>query len=313
MGQTARLKIQVALAGRPEYGRIGLTILVGLCAAGLCYAVRRVLLGAGDFSWALYTARDLLQQRDPYAFAPSNLNIPYPLPAAVFGAPFVFLSDALASALFFGLSSSLLAYGILARDTPWRLLVFFSFPYVYALLVAQWSPLIMAAWFFPLLAPLLVLVKPQAAIPVAINRSSRAGVLVAASVWLLSLVIYPAWPWRWLAMLGQYEYSIPLLSLPFGPLLLGALWRWRSPRARLLLGMATLPFRAAYDLVPLWLIPQSPWQMALLVALSWLVPFLNYPLAITVRAHWAIPILFIPALVFIFWPPAPTLGMETHL
>lgn len=278
-----------------------IALCIGLLAALLCLRARHMFYqGPGDFNWALDTARALLAGRDPYAFTPSALQVPYPLPVALFGLPFIGLPGPWAGALFFGLASGLLAYGILRSGEAWRLLVFLTFPYLYALIFAQWSPLVAAAWFFPLLAPLLVLVKPHIALPVALNRLTWRGALLAAGVLLGSLIIVPDWPWRWLGMLGDYESLIPALTLPWGPLLLLALLRWRDERARLVLGMGLLPLRGAYDLTALWLVPRSLRQMLALVVLSWAVPLYNFDIGLSVRPAWAVPALFIPALALVF-------------
>jgi hypothetical protein len=261
-------------------------ITIGIAAALLCYRARTLPMyypGPGDFNWALDTATALMQGKDPYAFEPSSLKVPYPLPVALFGAPFIALPKPLAAAIFFGASSGLLAYGILRSGEPWRLAVLASFPYIYALLFAQWSPLIAASWFFPALAPLLVLVKPKIALPVALNRLTRRGVAFAGGVLLVSLLIYPSWPWRWLEMTGEYARIVPLLTLPFGPMLAFALVRWRDERARLLAAMSVLPFRGVYDLVALWLVPRSLHQAFLLVMLSWSAPLFDFGIGFQAR------------------------------
>ncbi|MBO9324257.1 MAG: hypothetical protein J7463_02095 [Roseiflexus sp.] len=279
-------------------------ITIGIAAALLCYRARTLPMyypGPGDFNWALDTATALMQGKDPYAFEPSSLKVPYPLPVALFGAPFIALPKPLAAAIFFGASSGLLAYGILRSGEPWRLAVFASFPYIYALLFAQWSPLIAASWFFPALAPLLVLVKPKIALPVALNRLTRRGVAFAGGVLLVSLLIYPSWPWRWLEMTGEYARIVPILTLPFGPVLTLALVRWRDERAWLLAAMSALPFRGVYDLVALWLVPRSLHQAFLLVMLSWSVPLFDFGIGLQVRPAWSVPLLFLPALVFLLY------------
>ena len=279
-------------------------ITIGIAAALLCYRARTLPMyypGPGDFNWALDTATALMQGKDPYAFEPSSLKVPYPLPVALFGAPFIALPKPLAAAIFFGASSGLLAYGILRSGEPWRLAVLASFPYIYALLFAQWSPLIAASWFFPVLAPLLVLVKPNIALPVALNRLTRRGVAFAGGVLLVSLLIYPSWPWRWLEMTGEYDRIVPLLTLPFGPVLALALVRWRDERARLLAAMSVLPFRRVYDLVALWPVPRSRHQAFLLVMLSWLVPLFDFGIGLQVRPAWSVPLLFLPALAFLLF------------
>jgi hypothetical protein len=203
-----------------------------------------------------------------------------------------------------GCSSALLAFGVLRSGERWRLLVFASSPFFAALFFTQWSPLVMAAWFFPLIAPGLVLVKPQTALPVAINRMSRRGLIVAAALLAASLVAMPSWPWRFAHMLGGYQSLIAVITLPFGPLLLLAALRWRDERARLLLAMAVLPFRALYDLVPLWLVPQTPLQGLVLTALSWVVPLTSFSETFVPRPRWSVVALFVPALAMLLLPPA---------
>jgi hypothetical protein len=279
-----------------------LPIIIGFIAGGGCLYFRQTLApGPGDFNWALIIAKDLLAGRDPYNFTPSALKVPYPLPVAVFGLPFIWLPDAVAAAIFFGSTSAFLAYAMLRYDAPWRLLTFLSFPFVYALMFAQWSPLIMAAWFFPAFAPVLVLVKPQLALPVAISKYSRTGVVVAIGVLILSILVYPTWPIRWLSMTKHYDYVIPMLTLPFGPLLMLAFLRLKDPKGRLLACMSLLPFRGAYDLVPLWIIPQTKLRMTLFLCLSWIVPILDLPTAFWVGVTWPVLVLFIPALTYVFW------------
>lgn len=287
-----------------RYRRALLAVIIGSVAAVLCHRARTLPMyypGPGDFNWALETVTALLEGRDPYDFEPSSLKVPYPLPVALFGLPFITLPEPLAAALFFGISSGLLAYGILRTNEPWRLSVFASFPYLYALMFAQWSPLIAAAWFFPALAPLLVLIKPNVALPVAVNWLTWRGVAIAGSVLVVSLVIYPSWPLRWHQMTGEYQQMIAILTLPFGPLLALALLRWQDERARLLAVMSVLPFRGVYDLVALWLIPRLSRHAFVLTLLSWTVPLFNFGIGFQVRPAWSVPVLFLPALAFILY------------
>ncbi|MFQ3633872.1 hypothetical protein [Roseiflexus sp.] len=259
----------------------------------------RYNLGAGDFNWALKTAHALIYSYDPYAFTPSSLLVAYPLPVALFGLPLLWLPNTLAATIFFGCSSGLLAYGIMKNEQPWRLLIFLTFPYWFALCYAQWSPLIAAAWFIPVLAPLLVLIKPHIALPVAINRITPTGVVLAGLALLTSFAIMPDWLWRWLATTREFESKYILLTLPFGPFLLLAVLRWRNEEARLLLSMAVLPFRGLYDLVALYLIPRSARQMVVLVSLSWLPMFLHGTIPETQLITLCS---FLPALGILFIP-----------
>ena len=289
------------LKARPQRKALAIAAIIGILAGSLCYLARghpALYPGPGDFNWALNSAQSLLAGQDPYDFEPDAVRIPYPIPVVVFGLPWLWLPPRLAAAVHFGLGAVLLAYGILAKGRPWRLLIFLSFPFVYALLFAQWSPLITATWYFPVLAPTMVLVKPQTALPVALNRLTKTGVLLPGGVLLISLLLYPTWPWRWVAMLGEFESMIPLLApTGIGLLLLLALLRWRSPRARLLLSMSILPFRGAYDLVPLYLVPNTAFGISILVLLSWIPVFISPFGAMAVKPAWAIAFLFFPALV----------------
>lgn len=280
---------------------------IAVVAAFFCYQVRLYFFpgAAGDYSWALFMAEDLLAGQDPYDFVPSAVLVPYPLPVVIFGFPLLWMPYKFAAATFFGLSSGFLAYGILRSDRPWRLLTFLSLPYVYALLFVQWSPLIMATWFFPILAPTLALVKPQTALPVALNKLTRNGIILAGAILILSLIIYPTWPFRWYAMTRDFEYVIPVFALPLGPLLLLAALFWRRPEARLLFISAFLPFRGAYDLLPLWLVPQTWPQMAFLTGIPWIAALIWPKIAFTMlKSPAVVPILLIPSLLALLWDVA---------
>lgn len=276
--------------------------LIGALVTGVALALPpHFSEGAGDFLWALDTAQALITGRDPYAGLVGPEAVPYPLPVALFGLPLLWLPPLLAGAVFVGLCAALLAWCLLRR-APWRLWVMASFPFFCAVYFRQWSPLIMAAWFVPVLAPLLVLVKPQIALPVALQRLTWRGVALAGAVLVISLLIDPGWPLRWAAHLGGYEAVVPALQLPFGPVLLLALLRWRDPRARLLALMALLPLRGTYDLCALWLVPRTARQASLLALLSWLI----YPLMVLdgpTRAGTVL-LVFLPALGFLFWAPS---------
>ena len=80
--------------------------------------------GPGDFNWALDTATALMQGKDPYAFEPSSLKVPYPLPVALFGAPFIALPKPLAAAFF--LAHRLVCWRMASSDLvnrgAWRFL-----------------------------------------------------------------------------------------------------------------------------------------------------------------------------------------------
>jgi hypothetical protein len=248
-------------------------------------------------------ARDLRAGHDPYASPVWEDYVSYPLPAAFFAFPLSFLPDPLSSGVFMGFSSALLAWLILTCGKPWQLAMFLSWPFVYAVFFAQWTPLMACLWFSPLLAAL-VLVKPQIAIPMLFTeRPDWRGVAACAVLGLLSLWIYPAWPFVWLKQTAGYKGIVPpLFALPLGPLMLVALLRWRSRRAWLLLLLAAMPQRVVYDQLLLLFVASTWRQLALLVVTSWLtlpalIHFGGWNALPGGWQTWILATLYVPALV----------------
>lgn len=240
---------------------VALAIGVGSgCACGWLMSYLR--LGAGDFQWAIQAARSLLGQENPYSVKGQL----YPLPAALFGLPFVGMAPAAAAGFFYGASSALLAFG-LTRSGYHRLTVFLAYPYWAGMLAVQWTPLLTAAAFFPLLLPV-TLVKPQIGIPVAARFPTRRGLAAGALLLLVSLAVQPHWPLDWMGQFGLYHRFYPILIFP-GCLLLLALLRYRDGDAWFLLLMAVMPQRWFYDALVLWLIPKSRQAILWAVFFSW--------------------------------------------
>jgi len=251
--------------------RLGIALAVGsLCGIFCAFALSRIGNGAGDFAPALNAARDLLAGSDPYGHPPGPYNIPYPLPAAMLAISITWLTNFVAGGVFFGMSSGILAWLILRYGKPWQLLLFLSWPFLYALLYAQWAPLILCLYFAPAFLPVL-LMKPQTALPLALTqRPSWLGVGLTLSVGITSLVIYPSWPLVWLGQISTYQGIIPLLFvLPLGPLMLSALLRYRDREAWLLMLTAAMPQRVLYDQMALFLIAGNRLEMLILVFCSW--------------------------------------------
>jgi len=223
----------------------------------------RGFAGPGDFWGSLVMARNVLQGLDPYTGAHDST---YPFTAGLIALPFTPLADRLAGAVYFSLISAILAGALIFHTGQlWRLLMFFSVPFVYAMEWTQWSPLITAAWFIPALAPLMVIIKPQIALPIFLNRFRKAGFgyIAAVIVLVVSLTISPGWPIHWWNLAKGYQYYIPLL-MPGGFLLPLAVLNISDKCARLLLAMSILPFCTRYDLLPLFIIPETPLQMIFL-------------------------------------------------
>ena len=273
--------------------RILISVAIGIATGVLCWHVLdRFHQGAGDFEWATRGAQALLAGKNPYE-SPMQL---YPLTSILLGFPFVWLTPAVAGGSFYGISSALLAFG-LSREGYHRLLVFLAYPYWAGMLTAQWSPLIVAAAFFPWLLPA-SMAKPQIGLPVFLTRLSRRGVLACVTFGLISLAVMPAWPRLWFAHFGKYEHFIPLLVLP-GPLLGLAALRYRDRDAILLVAMAIMPQRWFYDLLVLWLIPKTRRELLITVFFSWGAGIWRWdhgPHSYTEVARWAIACIYFPML-----------------
>lgn len=243
--------------------RIAVSAAIGLASGLFCwFLVRHLHQDAGDLSWAIHAAQRFLAHQNPYDTPLEQ----YPLTAALIALPFVRLPPEVAAGLFYGISSALLAFGLTRRGYE-RLFVFLAYPYWAGMITVQWSPLITASAFFPLLLPV-TMAKPQVGLPVFLSYANRRGILACVAFGVLSLVLMPKWPLLWLGQLGNYQHFIPLLVLP-GPLLLLVLLRYRERDAILLLLSALMPQRWFFDSLPLWLIPKTRREILATVPFSW--------------------------------------------
>jgi hypothetical protein len=164
----------------------------------------------------------------------------------------------------------------------------------------QWSPIIAASAFFPLLLPA-TMAKPQIGLPVFLTRLSRRGLAACAVVGLASLAIMPKWPLLWFRQTGNYEHFIPILVLP-GVLLLLALLRYRQRDAQLLFLSALMPQRWFFDSFILWLIPQSRREIIWTVFFSWgagIWRWYHIPTSFTQVGRYTVIFLYLPMLAVV--------------
>ncbi len=232
--------------------------------------------------------------------------------------PFALLPDEIASGVFIGLSSFILAWCLLQNGKTWPLLIFLSWPFAYAVLFSQWTPLIICIWFLPSLLPL-VLVKPHIVFPLMVTGGlTRKGIILTSLLLLVSLIIYPTWPLAWFRRTGMYTGTPPLLSLPLGPILLLALFKYRDRRAWLLVLLALMPQRVLYDQLPLFLIATSGIELTILVLCSWMtLPVLfssggwgHMPVS---WQFWIVLTLYLPAFTILFLPDLSDLFRAIYL
>lgn len=277
-----------------------LRLTYGSCMASQCEA--------GDFTWALRGAQQLLAGENPYHDPtlgsgnpyPRNDPLFYPLPALLVAMPFTPFPREIAGALFLGVSCGLLAFGLF-RDGFEGWPIFLSSSFWFSFIAVQWSPLIVASALLPWLLPLCT-VKPNIGAPVFATHMNWRSVLAAAVLLLASLLILPSWPLDWHHNSSQHTIFMPLFWFP-GFLVALAVLRWRARGAWLLLLMSIVPQRPLYDQLPLWLVcgPRATRPMFVLSALSWISIFgwLAVP-AWTVT--WVVIGMYLPALGLVLWP-----------
>lgn len=282
--------------------RISLSVALGSAVGLFCWFLMRHLgQGAADLSWALHLAHRLIDRQNPYDTPLEQ----YPLTAAFFAFPLLRLRPEVAAGVFYGISTTALALG-LSQHGYRRLLIFFAYPYWAGLLTVQWSPLVVASAFFPLLLPV-TLAKPQIGLPIFLTHATRRGVLACAVLFVLSLVVMPNWLPIWRAQIGQYQHFIPLLVLP-GALLLLALLRLRDPDAILLLLAACMPQRWFFDSFILWLIPKSRREIVWTVFFSWgacIWRWYHVPHSFAQVGRWTVIFIYLPMLAVILLRSKP--------
>lgn len=213
---------------------------------GLGIFLIRLLPLPSDLYWPWCAAQHL---SDPYGATCRSFRsdgaawVVNPLTTALVLWPVSWMPLPLATAVILGLSSALLAHGLLRDGDPFRLLIFFSAPFVYTLYYGQWAALILAVALSPAFLPL-ILVKPHIGLPAFLTKITRPRLLGVALFGLVSLLIRPSWPMEWVRTLSGYDgYSVILVA----PWLALLLLRWRDKDARYLLLCAVVPSRGIYD------------------------------------------------------------------
>lgn len=271
---------------------------------------------AADFQWLYAGAQQWRVGVDPYSslgdwlpasWAITETPLFYPFPAVLVALPFSLLSSVVAGVLWSALSAGLLAYGLLSTGEPWRLLALVSVPALVTFGNVQWSALLLASVYLPVIG-WVVVCKPSAGLAAFVHSPRWSAVVAGASVVVLSLVLFPRWPLGWLANLSRSEHTAPAAYGMPGLMLL-SLVAWRRPAGRMFAAWSLVPGMVFfYDALLLYAVPRSWRQMYLLVACSWvaavLVPVsagVNPRAAAMQYEYWLIYVPALAMLLFNWW------------
>lgn len=275
---------------------IAVSLTIGILAALSCVFLPTNAPPMSDLGWPICGARAVWGGDDPYDCPRFAIGLYWPtnpMTTILAALPFVWLTNP--APAIFGVISGLLAFGLTRGGQYWRLLVFLSASYWQARYFVQWSPLIAACALVPALLPLWI-IKPHIGLPVALASRWSTRTFVAMLVFGgLTLAIYPLWPLRWIATIGGYNGSIPLLTLPIGPVLLLALFYWRDRDARFLLFMACVPQQLCYDALALFTLPRTARELLILLACSW-IGYAGWS-AYDNAALWTVASIYVPVLL----------------
>jgi hypothetical protein len=249
-----------------------------------------------DQVWA--GARALWANQNPYeAVGPAGTRFRwqwplfYPIWALLAASPFVWLSLHVFQTVTIGASAAWMTYA-LARTDRWALLTLLSGPFISAVGVGTWEPVLVAAALTPGAATFL-LAKPNAGMALAASlspsRSTAISLAAAALVVVVTVVVWPWWPGAWLSALRQQAHFAAPVMLPFGFLALLAAVRWRRAEARLLTILACVPQTTFPQCaLPLFLVPATRAERLALSLMS------LAPLAVE------------------YWPHQGTFGVQAH-
>ena len=283
---------------------------VGLAAAVL--ASDRT--GGTDLEPLFAASRAWLNGVDAYSVQAAGWTFPslHPFPAILLVTPLLW-SPIDPAVIFAALASGWWAWelGKRSRHAWWALP---TFVWISAVRMAQWSPVLVAAALSRSWAGGLLVCKPSIALALWVAYPSLRSAAAAGLITLVSLALWPTWPWSWWQALGPVQHFSAPVSYASGPLVLAALWRWRDPEARLLAALACVPQSAfLYDALPLFLIPRRPWEGATLAigALLLIVippalvpqgftdPFARYLAERQITGQWMVWLLYLPCLVMV--------------
>jgi hypothetical protein len=243
----------------------------------------RVDPGHHDFGQVWYASRAILRGENAYQLIGPGLeyNWPwpflYPLTAGIVTLPLAWLPEAWAAALFMVISGALFAWALMGQGYA-PLAGFCSGALLAAATGGQWAPLLVSAMALPWIGVLFA-AKPTIAAAYFVARPSWWPSLGGLVLVAIAFAVQPTWvsDWRhameWNSVLWAHSTHFrAIVTVPGGLLALLALLRWRRPEARLVAALACVPLTPMpYETVPLFLVPRTAGEAALLTVASFAV------------------------------------------
>ena len=204
-------------------------------------------------------ARALLVGQDPYAAVgpDSPIRWPwplyYPVPALLPAVPFTLLSLGVARVVWVSTLWGVFAYAVTAQGW-WGLLACLHLSFLVAGQVGQLVVLLAVGLLIPAFGGVAA-GKPTTGLATILGAADRRSALTmivgAFALLLLSFVFDPGWVPRWLESVRHRPHMQPLVTRPWGWLVLVAALRWRLPAGRVVCATALVPTTlAAHDLLP---------------------------------------------------------------
>jgi hypothetical protein len=306
----------------PPRMRLALSVALGLLAAAITARKSALVPGPRDFGQVWFMARSILHGANPYPLVGPGLAfdwpwpLVYPLTAGMVAIPFAAFPEPVASALFVGIGGAAFAWALMQYGYG-PLFGFFSLSVREACEAGQWSLLIASAFAIAPLSMFLV-AKPTIGVAVFFARPTRRAIVGGILIFLTAFLVQPTWIAEWMHAVQRYAAMgrtpvgeatnrpfRALLSFPGGFIVLLCFLRWRRPEARLVAALVCVPITVyAYETVPLFLVPRTFRQAALLLALSYAQYFLTAVLAPVPSSFSALQEITGRMLVFGLYVPA---------
>jgi hypothetical protein len=233
--------------------------IVAAIIAGVVATLAPITDAGGDFSQLWAGASALIRHQDPYAAVGPGTPLPwpwplyYPAPALLVALPFTILPLYAARIVWVSLLSGIFAYAVTA-EAWWGLFAFLHLSYLVAGQVGQLVILLAVALLIPAFG-VVAAGKPTTGAATVLGatdwRAARTMLAGSSTLFLLSFLFDPGWVPKWIESIRHTPHMQPLVTRPWGWLVLVAALKWRLPAARVLIVTALVPTTlAAHDMLP---------------------------------------------------------------